>query len=101
MYTSKDYYANVHEDLYDANMKLWKVVNIGLSPAIDKLHPEWGEQYFGGIIEQYWDIQNQHVSHVFTADSRGNDLIPDIGWGTPYDNVGLYQTPGGLMQIMR
>jgi hypothetical protein len=101
MYTTKSYYANVHEDLYDANYKLWKVVNIGLNPEVDHLHPEWGKQYFGGIIEQYWDVQNQHASHVFTADRAGGDLIPDIGWGTPYDNVKLYQSPGGLMEIMR
>lgn len=101
MYTTKSYYANVHEDLYDANYKLWKVVNIGLSPGVDKLHPEWGKQYFGGIIEQYWDVQNEHVSHVLTADRHGHDLVPDIGWGTQYDNTKLYQTPGGLMQLMR
>ena len=72
-----------------------------LSPTVDRLHPEWGKQYFGGIIEQYWDLQNQHASHVFTADRAGNDLTPDIGFGTQYDNVSLYQTPGGLMKLMR
>ncbi len=101
MYTTQSYYANVHLDLYDANNKLWKVVNIGLSPAVDRLHPEWGKQYFGGIIEQYWDLQNQHASHVFTADRAGNDLTPDIGFGTQYDSVQRYQTPSGLMQLMR
>jgi hypothetical protein len=102
MYTTKAYFANVHEDLYDPNLKLWKVVNIGLSPRTDYLHPEWGKQYFGGgIIEQYWDMQNQHVSHVFTAapDGKG-DLWADY-YRPQYDNVSKYQTPGGLMQLMR
>jgi Protein of unknown function (DUF1329) len=101
MYTTKAYFANVHEDLYDSNYKLWKVVQISLNPEVDGLHPEWGKQFFGGILEQYWDVQNQHASHVFTANPEGADLIPDIGWHTPYDNVKLYQSPGGLMQIMR
>jgi hypothetical protein len=38
---------------------------------------------------------------VFTADRAGNDLTPDIGFGTTYDNVSRYQTPSGLMQLMR
>jgi hypothetical protein len=101
MYTVQAYYANVHEDLYDSNMKLWKVVNIGLRPRPDKLHPEWGPQYFGGgILEQYWDVQNQHVSHVFTADASGHDLWSDR-YLPQYDNISKYQTPGGLMQLMR
>jgi hypothetical protein len=53
------------------------------------------------ILEQYWHMQNQHASHIFTADSEGNDLLPDVGFGTKYDNITLYQTPGGLMQLMR
>ena len=42
MYTAEAYFANVHEDLYDSNMALWKVVNIGLRPREDKLHPGMG-----------------------------------------------------------
>lgn len=102
MYTTQAYYANVHEDLYDANMKLWKVVNIGLSPRTDALHPEWGLQYFGGgITEQYWDMQNQHVSHVFTASPNGKDDLWADKYASQYDNISKYQTPGGLMQLMR
>ena len=57
MYAAQAYFANVHEDLYDSSMALWKVVNIGLRTREDRLHPEWGPQYFGGgIIEQYWNL---------------------------------------------
>ena len=63
MYTAQAYFANVHEDLYDSSMALWKVVNIGLRTREDRLHPEWGPQYFGGgIIEQYWNLQEQHAT---------------------------------------
>ncbi|MGH7986832.1 MAG: DUF1329 domain-containing protein [Candidatus Binataceae bacterium] len=100
MYTSRNYYANVHEDLYDTNDKLWKVVNIGLRPRTDHEHPEWGKQYFGGgIIEQYWDVQNAHASQVFTA-FDGKDLWADH-YSPQYNNVSRYSTPGGLMQIMK
>lgn len=98
MYTSKDYFANVHEDLYDANMKLWKVVNIGMRARPDKLHPEWGPQYFGGgIIEQYWDMQKQQATEVFTADEKGRDLWADR-YLPQYDDVAKYQSPGALKE---
>jgi hypothetical protein len=101
MYTMQGSFANVHEDLYDSNMNLWKVVNIGLRAREDKLHPEWGPQYFGGgVIEQYWNIQDQHVSHVFTADPNGEDLWADR-YAPQYDNIAKFQTPEGLTQLMR
>jgi hypothetical protein len=100
MYTAEAYFANVHEDLYDSNMKLWKVVNIGLRSREDKLHPEWGPQYFGGgIIEQYWNMQNEHASHIFTADANGKDLWADR-YAPQYDDIARYQTPGGLSRVM-
>jgi hypothetical protein len=100
MYTMQASFANVHEDLYDSNMNLWKVVNIGLRAREDKLHPEWGPQYFGGgVIQQYWNIQDQHVSHVFTADPNGEDLWADR-YAPQYDNIAKFQTPEGLTQLM-
>jgi len=100
MYTAEAYFANVHEDLYDSNMALWKVVNIGLRPREDKLHPEWGPQYFGGgIIEQYWNIQDPHASHVFTADANGEDLWADR-YSPQYDDIARFQNPNGLKQLI-
>ncbi len=93
-------WAKVHEDLYDSNMALWKVVNIGLRAREDRLHPEWGQQYFGGgIIEQYWNLQDQHATHIFTADANGEDLWADR-YSPQYDNISKFQNPSGLTQLM-
>jgi Protein of unknown function (DUF1329) len=102
MYTSKYYYANVHEDLYDANNKLWKIVQISFGPNINCQHPGWGMQGYnsaGTILEQYWDVQNDHVSHVTNA-YKGKPGDGDC-YTPQYDNIAKYSTPGGLMQIMR
>jgi len=100
MYAAQADFGNVHEDLYDSNMKLWKVVNIGFRSREDRLHPEWGPQYFGGgIIEQYWNVQDQKVSHVFTADPNGEDLWADR-YSPQYDNISKFQNPSGLTQLM-
>jgi hypothetical protein len=37
---------------------------------------------------------------VFTADASGHDLWSDR-YLPQYDNISKYQTPGGLMQLMR
>ena len=56
MYVGKQYYQTMAEDIYDSNMKLWKVVWVGLTPG--KLD-SYGEQFgAGGVIENYWDVQN-------------------------------------------
>ncbi len=103
MYTTKAYFANVHEDLYDSNMKLWKIVQIPFGPHVDCLHPEWGTEGWnssGSIIEQYWDVQNDHVSHVTGAGEDGRSQAGDC-YSPQYDNIARFSTPGGLMQIMK
>jgi Protein of unknown function (DUF1329) len=100
MYTSKYYYSNVHEDLYDANNKLWKILQISWGPHVDCLHPEWGTTGWNNtILEQYWDVQNDHVSHVTNA-YKGKGAGGDC-FAPQYDNIAKYSTPGGLMQIMK
>jgi hypothetical protein len=102
MYTSKYYYAIVSEDLYDANNKLWKIVQTSWGPHVDCLHPEWGPMGYtaaGTVLEQYWDIQKDHVSHVINA-YKGKGGAGDC-YAPQYDNIAKYSTSGGLMQIMR
>ena len=101
MYTSRDYFANVHEDLYDSNLHLWKIVNIGFRPREDRLHPEWGPQYFGGgVVEQFWNVQDQHATHIFTADPNGEDLWADR-YSPQYDDIDKFQNPKGLTHLMQ
>ena len=58
------------EEIYDSNLKLWKIVIIHPHPAqVDPGRPlipldRW-------LIESYWDVQNDHKSHEFTANYDG------------------------------
>jgi hypothetical protein len=54
--------AILAEDIYHSNMKLWKVMWVGSSPApFDNFGQQLG---FCGIGENYWDVQNDHVSCI-------------------------------------
>jgi hypothetical protein len=102
MYVDAQFGQQMWEEVYDANMKLWKIVCIGRTP--DVLVPGEGlTELGGGIVEQFWDVQNDHVSHVLTALPDGktdglrlNDKVPER-----YRDINKYSTPGGLMTIMR
>ncbi len=102
MYTVKAYYSNSFEDLYDSNMKLWKILSISNGANDNCLHPEWGKLAWGGtIIEQYWDVQSDHMSHVTSAQPDGVGGAHYDCYAPQYDNIPRYSTPGGLMQIMQ
>ncbi len=99
MYIDKQYFAPVWIDLYDTNMALWKVASYGKGPLTD---PASGQVYeWGRYIEQYWDVQNEHFSAIFGADSNGKDIAINGMAPEEYNNIPKYSTPGGLMQIMR
>jgi hypothetical protein len=99
MYIDKEYYFTIAEDIYDSNMKLWKVmVEAGASENYDT----FGKQpNFGGIIEDFWDVQNDHVSYVTSFNKAGIPIYYDSQLPKQYDNVTKYSMPGGLAQVMR
>ena len=98
-YVDKQYYGNVAEDIYDSNMKLWKVMWTASEPApFDKYGVQPG---FCGIVETYWDVQNDHVSYITSFNPSGACAIIDGKVPAQYDNITRYSSPGGLMQMMR
>ncbi|MGH8012534.1 MAG: DUF1329 domain-containing protein [Candidatus Binataceae bacterium] len=99
MYIDKQYYGTGAEDLYDSNGKLWKVVAVGSAPGpLDN----YGEQLgFNGIIEVYWDVQNDHVSYITSIGRNPKPFAWDAAIPKQYNNVTKYSSPGGLMQLMR
>jgi hypothetical protein len=98
-YVDKQYYGNVAEDIYDSNMKLWKVVWIGSTPGV---LDNYGEQLgFCGIVETYWDVQNDHVSYITSFNPSGACEIWDKKVPPQWDNVTKYATPAGLSELMR
>lgn len=99
MYIDKQFYQTMAEDLYDTNNKLWKVVEMGVFPG--KVDGKWDEFAQGGIIETYWDVQNQHVSYVTSVGPQGLPFVSGTMVAPQYNNVVKYSTPGGLNQLMR
>jgi hypothetical protein len=99
MYIDKQYFQTLTQDIYDSNMKLWKVM---FEAGAQSTYDNFGEQpNFGGIIETYWDLQNEHSSYITTFNKGGVPIIYDAQAPKQYDNVAKYSTPGGLMQLMR
>lgn len=98
-YIDKEYYGNIAEDIYDANMKLWKVVwTAGTPGQLDN----YGEQPgFCGIVEVYLDVQNDHASYITSFNPSGACELWDSKVPKQFNNVTKYSTPGGLMQLMR
>jgi Protein of unknown function (DUF1329) len=102
MYIDTQFYHQVWEDIYDGNLKLWKIVAIQLHPS-EFVPGEGPSPLDGALVEQFWDIQNDHVSHVFTAnpDGKTDGLTFNTGAPKQFDDVNRFSTPGGLMTIMR
>jgi hypothetical protein len=99
IYVDKQYYSPLAEDIYDANMKLWKIVWISLKPNI---LDNYGEQMnAGGFAFMYWDIQNYHASYVSNFNSSGATILWDSQVPRKYNDISRYTTPGGLNEIMR
>src|SRR6266849_2061605 len=95
----EQYYANLAEDIYDANMELWKVVWVGLaSTTLDNYGSQMGSC---GIQETYWDVQNDHVSYVTSFNPAGACELWDKQVPKQFDDVVRYSTPAGLSMILR
>ena len=99
MYIDKQYYQTLAEDIYDSNQKLWKVM---VEAGAQAPYENYGMQpNFGGIIENFFDVQNEHVSYVTTFNKGGIPILYDSQVPKQFDNVSKYSTAGGLMQLMR
>ena len=98
-YVDKQYYGNIAEDIYDSNMKLWKVMWVASTPTqLDN----YGEQLGTcGIVENYWDVQNDHVSYITSFNPAGACSLWDKKVPQQWDNVVKYATPAGLSMLMR
>jgi hypothetical protein len=98
-YIDKQYYGNVAEDIYDTNMKLWKVMWVASTPTeLDN----YGEQLGTcGIVENYWDVQNDHVSYITSFNPGGACTLWDKKVPAQWNNVIKYATPAGLATLMR
>jgi hypothetical protein len=59
------------------------------------------QTWAGGGILQLWDIQSSHAYMSLTTDEGGRTWSIDAGVKPQYDRISEFQTPGGLMELMR
>jgi hypothetical protein len=47
------------------------------------------------LVEQFWDVQNDHASHIFSANPDGKTDGLKFNEGAPrqYDDIHKYSTP--------
>jgi len=93
---SQTHYA-LWEDLYDADMRLWKLALV--APRVTKA-PLLGFVP-GPVTSCVWDIQNAHMTSGSTQDKYGHDLLINSDVPAEYQDFDKYATPGGLLQIMK
>jgi hypothetical protein len=99
IYVDRSLSAPLAEDLYDDSMNLSKVMVLGLEPL---LVPRYGMQsWAGGGILQLWDVQSGHAYMSLTTDERGRTWSIDSAVKPQYNSISEFQSPGGLMELMR
>jgi Protein of unknown function (DUF1329) len=98
MWVDKYFLHEIWSDLYDSNMKLWKIMSVAGAPK--KVHGELSS-VVGTLGVDMWDLQNDHATIAFTADGQGRDIVIDEAVPEQYENISKYCTPAGLMQIMQ
>jgi hypothetical protein len=97
LYVDKEVMQAMWADLYDANMKLWK---IDYDPQAITVTPNvgndiWTNNGWGSI----YDVQNEHVTFVALPLYAG-DACKNLN-GVDYTNINRYFSVSGLSQIMR
>ena len=98
MYIDKEYWGATYVDLYDANRKLWKMIDYFVDYADI---PNLGTS-LNGVSSVAYDLQNTHMT-VWCGYANPWKKKPYINSQSPkefYNGV-KYGTPGGLMQILR
>jgi len=98
MYIDKEYWGATYLDLYDANRKLWKMIDYFVDYGDI---PNLGTS-LNGVSSVAYDLQNTHMT-VWCGYANPWKKKPYINSQAPkefYNGV-KYGTPGGLMQILR
>ena len=97
MYLDKRLAKDWWEDLYDSNMKLWKVLSFETGYRFS--HDANGEviaKYAGHML----DLQNDHETFGWSAGRDGRDRVIDDEVPKQNEDIPRYSSPAGLSQIM-
>jgi uncharacterized protein DUF1329 len=100
-YVDNSMSASLWEEVYDANLQLWKVVPYWIFPVKDS---KTGDEYAPmGSNASWYDLQNDHVTHIGAGaqDGTHNTLLINHDVPPEYWDLVRYTTPTGLSMIMR
>jgi hypothetical protein len=98
MYVDKHFYHELWTDLYDPNMKLWRMLSVAVS---NRLVNGVMSSVMCSMAMQMWDLQRNHSTIAFTAAGRGRDLRVNDEVPRQYQDLRHYSEPRGLMEIMQ
>jgi hypothetical protein len=98
MYVDKHFYHELWTDLYDPNMKLWRMLSVAVS---NRLVNGVMSSVMCSMAMQMWDLQREHSTIAFTAAGRGRDLRVNDEVPRQYQDLQHYSEPRGLMEIMQ
>jgi uncharacterized protein DUF1329 len=98
MYLDKRLAKDWWEDLYDSNMKLWKVLSFETGY---RFSPSANGEVPARFAVHMLDLQNDHETFGGSADRDGRDRIIDDEVPKQYEDIPRYASPAGLSQIMR
>ncbi len=99
MYVDKQFYAPLWEDLYNADMQLWKVAL--MSPQAIKVPGIGTVNNAGSFSEDFWDLINHHASYDTSFDDQGHTVLINQQVPDEYNDLEKYSSPSGLNEILR
>lgn len=101
MYLDSYYHTTHWQDLYDSNMKLWKIALYAVPDAAKVPGVPGGRAPGLGGFATMWDIQNDHLTIATSLGEEGQSYMVNSDAPKQYHSYNRYSTPGGLDQIMR
>ena len=89
---SSAYHTGNLDDLYDSNMKLWKVALLAVPDAAKVLGVSGGVAPGLDGFFTLWDIQNDHLT-VITASTKRRRLLVNSDAPNKYQDMERYASP--------
>jgi hypothetical protein len=101
LYIDRHYHTGLWDDLYDSNMKLWKVALLAVPDAARVPGVPGGRAPGLDGFFTMWDIQNDHVTVITGLNEKGEGYFVNSDAPKQYQDYVRYATPAGLSAIMR
>ena len=98
IYMDKRLVKDWWEDLYDSNMKLWKVLSVEHGY---RFSPSANGYVIAKGVGHMLDVQNDHETFGWSAGQDGRDRVIDDEVPKQYEDISRYSSPAGLALIMR